>query len=69
MKQSQRSIQKALKDLRRLIDASKDPVEMRIAYAMECAIRWATEDTTGWDTPAKDAVMLARMLRTDLESE
>lgn len=63
---SQRTIKRRLKELRTLIDASKDPAEQRIAYAMEEAIRWATSDTVGWNPPAMVAVDLASMLRKEL---
>lgn len=63
---SQRMIKRRLKELRTLIDTSKDPTVTRIAYGMECAIRWATEDTVGWESPAMIAMDLAQMLRTEL---
>ena len=55
-----------LKELRTLIDTTGDPYAARIAYAMETSIRWATERTYKWSTPAKNAVKFAEMLRTDL---
>ena len=60
------TILRRLKELRDLIDTTKDPYEARIAYAMETAIQWATEHTVGWQPPAKEARLLAEMLRTDL---
>ena len=63
---SRSTIRRRLKDLRTLIDTTKDPYEARIAYAMETAIRWATEHTVGWQPPAKEARILAAMLKTDL---
>lgn len=63
---SRRTIRRRLKDLRSLIDKSPDPCEQRIAYAMETAIRWATEHTVGWMPPEQEARELARMLRNDL---
>jgi hypothetical protein len=63
---SQRTIKKRLKELRVLIDNNPDPAVQRIAYGMECAIRWATERTVGWEAPAITAVDLAGMLRREL---
>jgi hypothetical protein len=59
---NKRTIKKRLKELRALVDTHPDPAVQRIAYGMETAIRWATEDTVGWTPPAKDAVELARLL-------
>lgn len=63
---SQRTLKRRLKELRALIDSSKDPAEQRVAYAMETAIQWATADTVGWEAPIVVAKDLARMVRTDL---
>jgi hypothetical protein len=63
---SERTIKRRLKELRKLIDASKDPAERRIAYGMECAIRWAREETVGWEAPVVTARDLAVMLRNEL---
>jgi len=63
---SQRTIKRRLKELRTLIDTNKDPAVTRIAYAMECAIRWATLDTVGWEPPAATAIELAGILRREL---
>ena len=41
---SQRTIKRNIKELRVLVDASKDPAFTRIAYGMECALRWSIED-------------------------
>ena len=60
------TIRRRVNELRDLIDTTKDPYEARIAYAMETAIRWATEHTVGWQPPAKEARLLAEMLRTEL---
>ena len=64
---SKRRIQSAKRELRRLIDASKDPCVTRIAYGMECVLRWATEDTVGWESPSDDAIILGDMLRKELQ--
>ena len=63
---SQRTIKKRINELRVLIDTSKDPAITRIAYGMECVLRWAIEDTVGWDSPAQTAKDLAVMLRREL---
>lgn len=64
MRQNKQSIAAQLKDLRRLIDSSKDPCEYRIAYAMETAIVWATSNTEGG--MAVEARLLAKILREEL---
>lgn len=64
---TKRRISAQLRDLRKLIDSSKDPVETRIAYAMETAIVWATEDTEGWPGMAVEAKTMAKILRDELE--
>lgn len=66
MIQSKKRIKAELKALRDVIDNSGDPIASRVAYGMECAIRWATEDTTDWDRPSQDAHVLADMLRKEL---
>jgi hypothetical protein len=33
---------------------------------MECAITWASEDTTGWESPAVIARDLAKLLHHEL---
>lgn len=65
---SEKTIKKSLKDLRTLVDESRDPAVQRIAYAMETAIRWATEDTKGWPKPDQEAKLLAKMLREELQA-
>ena len=64
---SKRTIKKRMKELRSLIDNSKDPVVQRIAYGMETAITWATEDTVGWEAPAVTAADLAFLLRREIK--
>lgn len=65
---SKRTINRRLKELRELVETSDDPIVSRIAYAMEEAIRWATLNTVGWDTPANSARMQAKMLRDELKA-
>lgn len=50
---SKRAIKAELKRLRALVESDRDPITQRIAYAMEAAITWATEDTVGWEHPHK----------------
>jgi len=69
MKKSQRTINKHLKELRELIDTSKDPLETRIAYAMETAVRWATEDTVGWEGLKDQAINEAAILKKEPEAQ
>jgi len=63
---SSRTVRLRKKELRNLIDTSKDPAEQRIAYAMESAITWAREKTVGWESPVIIAKDLARMLHGEL---
>ena len=62
------TIKRRLKELRNQIDNSKDPAVQRISYAMECGIRWAREETVGWEAPAVIARDLAVMLRRELNA-
>ena len=61
-----KTIKRHLKELRGLIDASSDPVERRIAYAMEIAVRWATEKTFDWPGLAKEAIHESAILKREL---
>ena len=64
---AQSTVKKHLRELRALIDSSDDdPATMRIAYAMECAVRWATENTTGWPGLAAEAKILSGLLKKEL---
>lgn len=70
MKQNEDKIKRELKKLRTLIENNEDdPVLSRIAYEMETAIRWATEDTTGWPSPREQAISGSKMLKSELENE
>jgi hypothetical protein len=62
---SESTIKRRLKELRRLIDTSKDPAEQRIAYGMESAITWAREKTVGWEAPVIIARDLAKFLHNE----
>lgn len=69
MKQSSKSINKTLAKLRAIVEADKDPIETRIAYAVECAIRWATEDTNGWKRPEDDVRLESGMVKNLISKE
>jgi len=60
------TIRRHLRDLRRGIDQSTDPVFLRIAYAMECAVRWAREDTVDWPSLRVEAEIEAKLLKDEL---
>jgi hypothetical protein len=66
---SKRTITKRLKELRALIESTDDPIIARMAQGMETAIRWATADTVGWETPAHDAVIMAGILKNELRAK
>jgi hypothetical protein len=68
-KPSESAIQHELSRLRAFIDTSDDPIATRIAYAVETAIRWATEETADWDKPLEEAQSEAKILRAELENE
>jgi len=61
------TIRKHLRQLRHVIETSTDPVETRVAYVMECAVRWAIEDTD-WPGLADDAKRTADLIRCDLST-
>lgn len=56
-------VRKALKELRKLTDHDPDPIVQRVAYVAECVLRWATEETVGWDYPAQDAIRAAGLIK------
>lgn len=62
---SDRTIRRRLKELRALIDTSEDPAERRIAYGMERSIRWARQETVGWEAPVVTARDLTKMLHDE----
>lgn len=58
------TIRRRLRELRKLIeDPQTDKVTVRVAYESEQMIRWATEKTVGWPSPADSARETARMIR------
>jgi hypothetical protein len=62
------TVRRHLRRLRKLIDESESLHEQKIAYAMEKAIRWAREDTVGWGDMAREAVVQAEILKTQLRA-
>lgn len=64
-KKSERTIKRNLGQLRNLIDTTEDPVLKRVAYSMENAVRWATENTVGWPGLVQQAVSEAYMLKQE----
>lgn len=64
---SKTTIRKHLRELRQLIENTDDPLERQIAYAMETAVRWATEETVGWPGLREEAKAEARILAKELE--
>lgn len=58
---SQANIKRAIREVRKLIDTTKDPIERDMAYEVECALRWATEKTVGWRRPAESVRDMIRM--------
>jgi hypothetical protein len=68
---SRKKIRSEIKKLRKYIDDSKGKtlqniVEMRIAYAVETALRWSIEDTDGWGGRLEDVLENANILMKDL---
>jgi hypothetical protein len=63
------TIKRQLEQLRTAVIESDDVVASRIAYAMECAVRWAREKTVGWPSLADQARIEAKFLRKELEQE
>jgi hypothetical protein len=61
-------IRNGLRELRKFIDKDGDALEVRIAYAMECAILWVLEDTKDWGTLVDEAIDEARIYR-DVDSK
>jgi hypothetical protein len=66
MKQTPETLQRELKKLRKIVETSKDPLETRIAYTIEHAIRWATQETVGWPRPHKEVSDVAKMVEKRL---
>ena len=68
MKQSQASIERTVNKLYKIAQGEQfDDVEIRIAYAVASAIRWANEDTVGWKRPEEDIFDEALTLKEALK--
>jgi hypothetical protein len=63
------TIKRHLRQLRKEVIESDDVMAARIAYAMECAVRWATERTVGWPSLVEQARIDAKCLREALEAD
>ena len=62
-----KTIRRHLKTLRaECIQGQADPILMRIAYAMETAVRKMTERTVGWPSLVEEAKTEADLLRKEL---
>lgn len=58
------TIRRELAALRReCIEGSTDPVERRVAQAIETAVRWARHDVRGWPSLRDEARLMARFIR------
>lgn len=66
-KPSQAEIKKQLKQLRKFIEDSEDMVATRIAYSVECAVKWATESTADWPPLLQSVKEDAKILRRELQ--
>lgn len=61
------TVKKHLRELRKLIDESGDDLILqRIAYEIETAVRWATEDVVDWPGLAQQAKDAAHMLKNEI---
>jgi hypothetical protein len=56
-----------LTKLRELVETSDDRFVSRMAQAMETVILWATQETFGWKVPSEEAVVMAEILRGEVE--
>ena len=63
MKPTKAKTRREIRRLRKFIDTSKDDIAVRIAYAIEEALIWATKETIGWGTPLKIAKENAEILK------
>ena len=69
-KPSDQTIRKNLRALRQVIETEQDPIVVRIAYAMEQAVRWAVEETDWSKHPRMlggEAYAEADILRKELQ--
>ena len=66
---SKSTIRKRIRLLRAFIDApDSDPVAKRVAWSVEQALRWATEEVRGWPNQVEDCKGTADLIRQDLRS-
>lgn len=64
-----RTVRRELNRLRRIgIEGNGDPALTRVSQAIEYGIRWAREETRGWDLPLEEAGSLAAIMRQELIS-
>jgi hypothetical protein len=49
------------------IKDNPDLVLVRVAQGIEYGIRWAREDTRGWPSPNLEAVVLAQLIREEID--
>lgn len=67
---SERTIKKQIRKLREIVDTSKDPIATRLAYTVENALRWMTEETTwGGNFPVSDVANETENLRKELRGK
>lgn len=62
------TIKRHLKQLREEVIDDDDDIASRVAYAIETAVRWATENTSGWETLVDQAKGTADLIRQDLST-
>ena len=66
-KPSQRTVRRRLRELRVLIDDPKtDKLTARVAYTVEVAIRWATQQTSGWESPREEVIEAVRLINAGI---
>jgi hypothetical protein len=64
---SKKMIESEISKLRAIVEVDGDPVLTRIAYAVENALRWAIEDTVGWQKPSQDVFEEAHLLHDEMK--
>lgn len=68
MAKSKSDVQDALRELREFVDEDgPDKMATRIAYELECIIRWVTENTVDWPRPLQSAKDCAHIIREDIK--
>lgn len=63
---SDSTIRRHLRQLRKLIDSTDDPALGRMAYAIECAVRWSREDVVGWPGLCEQATAETKFLLEEI---